>query len=68
MLKCPNPEFPYDELRGCYLACTKCKRLAWDHEQASPVQDIRNEIKWVRQGEKGRPPAPAMKEMTDDSN
>jgi hypothetical protein len=39
-LPCPEPEFGR---RGqTWTACQQCGRLAWDHEQSDPLEDIRN--------------------------
>lgn len=38
---CPAPEFRYLPERGVWSACVHCRRLAWSHEQADPLADLR---------------------------
>lgn len=42
-LICPEPRFQY--IGGWWSPCTQCGQLAWDHEQADPLQDLRNQIR-----------------------
>lgn len=53
---CAQPHFPFDAMRGWYLACTACGRLAWDHEQADPLADIRNTVREMHDGLPTSPP------------
>lgn len=39
-MTCPNPEFAWTGV--AWSACIRCGRLAWSHEQADPVADVRN--------------------------
>ncbi len=47
---CRYPEFRYIWERQCWSACINCRKLAWDHPQADPVQDLRNRMVQVRTG------------------
>ncbi len=47
---CPVPEFRFNHLAKWWEACVHCGRLAWDHEQADPLQDIRNQAKMLSEG------------------
>jgi len=40
-LPCPTPTSSWIATAGVWSACTSCGRLAWDHEQADPLADIR---------------------------
>jgi hypothetical protein len=43
-----QPRFEFIEDRGYWSECRTCGRLAWDHEQADPLADIRNHLRvWV---------------------
>jgi len=46
---CPRPEFPFDSTRQCWLHCVRCGRLAWDHEQADPLADLRAYVRQIQQ-------------------
>jgi hypothetical protein len=37
--RCSTPEFVFNGLN--WPECVHCLRLAWDHEQADPMADIR---------------------------
>lgn len=39
---CMHPRFEFLEEPGVWSQCLACGRLAWDHEQADPLADIRN--------------------------
>lgn len=39
---CPVPEFVW--LGIFWSPCIRCDRLAWDHEQADPLADLRNHL------------------------
>jgi len=39
---CADPAFEWVAERGWWSACTNCGRLAWDHEQADPLADMRD--------------------------
>ncbi len=41
-MRCPTPDFVYSRELGVWSHCVRCHRLAWDHPQADPVQDVRN--------------------------
>jgi hypothetical protein len=45
--ECPDPYFEY--IGGWWSPCLYCGRLAWDHPQADPLQDLRNTIKAAEQ-------------------
>ncbi len=58
ILRCRTPLFEWE---GCWWgACTKCGRLAWDHEQANVGADINRLARWMGNGCKGIPDPPAM--------
>jgi hypothetical protein len=40
MINCDNPEFEWIGI--WWSPCLKCGKLAWDHEQSDPLQDIFN--------------------------
>ena len=50
MNTCPTPNFEWyadaesNPEQGWWGPCTECGRRAWDHEQADPLQDLRNTI------------------------
>ncbi len=62
-LTCTQPHFEW--LGGGWSACTACGRLAWDHEQADPLQDIRNMLR-ERPGDDPTKYPPAMREVMPD--
>lgn len=44
MSLCSEPAFNWLEECEVWSACINCGRLAWDHEQADPVADIKDFI------------------------
>ena len=42
---CADPGFTWIEEHQHWSACTQCGRLAWAHEQADPLADIRNVVR-----------------------
>jgi 5-methylcytosine-specific restriction endonuclease McrA len=45
---CEAPEFVWQG--QWWSACVRCHRLAWDHEQADPLEDTRNFIRAIGEG------------------
>ncbi len=41
---CLTPSFEWNNTWGVWGTCQSCARLAWDHEQADPLADIRAHI------------------------
>lgn len=41
-LTCPDPKFQW--ISRWWSPCVHCGRLAWAHEQADPLQDLKNSI------------------------
>ncbi len=62
---CPDPHFTFDETLQVWGSCETCGRLAWYHEQADPLQDMRNSIIMYRDGRHPREFPPAMKPLQD---
>jgi hypothetical protein len=59
---CPAPQFEIQS-NGTWSACIGCGRLAWDHEQSDPAQDIRNFIAAIRDGRDPSLGSPVMRGM-----
>lgn len=58
---CRDPRFTW--LGPYWSPCQSCGRLAWDHEQADPLQDVRNYLEQISRGLDGSHFPPTMREL-----
>jgi hypothetical protein len=60
---CTDPDFRWVDECGWWSPCASCGRVAWEHEQADPLADLRNQYTMYLNHGHPRDYPPAMRSM-----